>query len=84
MTSPKLTQVQMEEKMAQILSDQGLKDKEILIAQLMQSNMPEPGICMQIWCSAIAPSVEPDLVNGHCETCGSDSVISATELVLSI
>jgi hypothetical protein len=68
-------------KLGDLLEAEGYDDQEEYIQDIMDDSI-NSGICMNPGCSYVSFSVEPDCVDGYCEECGTNTVKSATELIL--
>ncbi len=78
------SQSKMEEKLATLMEVMSVPNEDVLLAQLCQSNEPEMGICMETNCIAVQPSVRSEQVDGYCDVCHRQSVLSVSELLLSV
>lgn len=67
-------------KIQTLMDIEGYEDVEELMEDLMTAST-NPGICMNPGCNYIT-IVEPDSDTGYCEECGTNTVKSATELIL--
>ena len=77
-------QKDMEAKLEKILSFLGYKSEDLLMAHVCASKYPEPGICMEHYCSVIRKNIPPEVEMGRCRNCNQFSVLSASELLLSV
>jgi len=68
-------------KLKVLMESEGYDDFEEFVEDIMYDSV-NAGICMNPGCSYVATSVEPDCVDGYCEECGTNTVKSATELIL--
>lgn len=67
-------------KLATLMEAEGFDNIDDFCAYIMSDN-GEPGICMNKGCDYIT-NVEPDCHDGWCENCETNTVKSATELIL--
>jgi len=67
-------------KLNDLVMLEGFDDVEELMEEIMFDSV-NPGICMNDGCD-YTTTVEPDCDTGYCEFCGTNTVKSATELIL--
>jgi len=67
-------------KLETLMENEGYDDLDDLMDDIMYAST-NPGICMNDGCD-YTTIVEPDSCTGYCEECGTNTVKSATELIL--
>jgi hypothetical protein len=70
----------MSSKLNDLIEVEGYEDAEDLMNEIMYDSV-NPGICMNPGCD-YTTTVEPDCHDGWCEFCETNTVKSATELLL--
>ena len=77
------SQKAMVAKLDTLVNEADYGDVDDLMHMLSMGDL-DPGICMNEDCDFMVFYVEPDCVDGWCPNCVTKSVLSATELLLSV